>query len=110
MPDEVMALDCSNAFGLNVALARAKPRSPVASAVTVLSLPKTALCAAVKLAYEMLVQTKAMEIGLIPGVLQYASPEVSEQHYNFVRSVRASRRFAHLADIRNRLRSLKNQG
>jgi hypothetical protein len=74
-----------------------------------------ATLARAKLACEMLVQTKAMDapekIGLIPGVLQHASPEVSEQHYNLVRSVQASRRFAaHLADARNRLRSLKNQG
>jgi hypothetical protein len=47
------------------------------------------------------------QIGLIPGVLQHASPEVSEQHYNLARSVRASRRLAaHLADVRNRLRPL----
>jgi hypothetical protein len=51
------------------------------------------------------------EIGLIPGILQHASPEVSEQHYNLARSVHASRRFAaHLAEARNRLRSLKKQG
>ena len=51
------------------------------------------------------------KIGLIPGVLQHASPEVSEQHYNLAHSVQAGRRFAaHLADARNRLRSLKNQG
>ena len=38
------------------------------------------------------------KIGLIPGVLQHASPDVSEQHYNLARSVEASRRFAaHLA-------------
>jgi integrase/recombinase XerD len=43
--------------------------------------------------------------GLVPGVLQHASPEVSEQHYNLARSVEASRRFAtHLYKLRNRLR------
>jgi integrase/recombinase XerD len=47
------------------------------------------------------------KIGLIPGVLQHASPQVSEQHYNLARSVEASRRFAaHLANARNRLRPL----
>jgi hypothetical protein len=51
------------------------------------------------------------KIGLIPGILQHAPPEVSEQHYNLSRSVQASRRFAaHLAEARNRLRSLKNRG
>jgi integrase len=51
------------------------------------------------------------KIGLIPGILQHASPEVSEQHYNLARSVQAGRRFAaHLANERKRLRSLKNRG
>jgi hypothetical protein len=51
------------------------------------------------------------KIGLIPGVLQHASPEPGEQHYNLSRSMQAGRRFAaHLAEARNRLRSLKNQG
>ena len=45
------------------------------------------------------------------GVLQHASPEPGEQHYNLSRSMQAGRRFAaHLAEARNRLRSLKNQG
>jgi integrase len=45
------------------------------------------------------------KIGLIPGVLQHASPEVSEQHYNLARSMQAGRRFAaHLANARDRLR------
>jgi integrase/recombinase XerD len=44
------------------------------------------------------------KIGLIPGVLQHASPEVSESHYNLARSTEAGRRFAaHLAKTRNRL-------
>ena len=47
------------------------------------------------------------KIGLIPGVLQHALPEVSERHYNLARSVRAGRRFAsHLANAKNRLRPL----
>jgi hypothetical protein len=49
------------------------------------------------------------KIGLIPGVLQHASPEVGEKHYNLARSVQAGRRFAkHLADARSRLRPLAN--
>jgi integrase/recombinase XerD len=41
------------------------------------------------------------KIGLIPGVLQHASPDVSERHYNLARSVQASRRFAaYLSKIR----------
>src|SRR5205823_7217657 len=53
------------------------------------------------------------KIGLIPGILQHASPEVGDQHYNLSRSVQASRRFAgHLISERNKLRSLstKRQG
>jgi integrase/recombinase XerD len=53
------------------------------------------------------------KIGLIPGMLQHASPEVSQRHYNLARSVQASRRFAaHIAQARNRLRpvSIKNEG
>jgi hypothetical protein len=49
---------------------------------------------------------------LIPGVLQHASPEVSDQHYNLARSIRAGQRFAaHLATAKNRLRtlSIKNE-
>src|SRR5262249_22876666 len=47
------------------------------------------------------------KIGLIPGVLQHASPDVSDQHYNLARTVQAGRRFAaHLANARNRLRPL----
>jgi integrase/recombinase XerD len=47
------------------------------------------------------------KIGLIPGVLQHAKPDVSEQHYNLARSMQAGRRFAaHLANVRNRLRRL----
>src|SRR5205814_200810 len=47
------------------------------------------------------------KIGLIPGVLQHASPDVSDQHYNLARSMQAGRRFAaHLSNARNRLRPL----
>ena len=46
-------------------------------------------------------------IGLVPGVLQHACHEVSEQHYNLARSVEASRRFAaYLAKTKSRLRSI----
>jgi integrase len=47
------------------------------------------------------------KIGLIPGVLQHASPDVSEQHYNLARSMQAGHRFAaHLSENRNKLRSV----
>jgi hypothetical protein len=47
------------------------------------------------------------KIGLIPGVLQHASPQVSEQHYNLARSAKAGQRFAaHLAKERERLRPI----
>jgi integrase/recombinase XerD len=47
------------------------------------------------------------KIGLIPGVLQHVSPDVSDRHYNLARSMQAGRRFAaHLANVRNRLRPL----
>jgi hypothetical protein len=47
------------------------------------------------------------KIGLIPGVLQHASPDVSEQHYNLARSMQAGRRFAaYLANARRKLRPL----
>ena len=44
------------------------------------------------------------KIGLIPGVLQHASPEViNERHYNLARSMQAGQRFAaHLANARSR--------
>lgn len=46
--------------------------------------------------------------GLIPGILQHASFEVSEQHYNLARTVEASRRFAsHLANTRGKLRPIR---
>lgn len=46
------------------------------------------------------------EVGLIPGVLQHASPDVSERHYNLARSVEASRRFAdHMRQTRGMLRA-----
>lgn len=44
-------------------------------------------------------------IGLIPGVLQHASPDVGDQHYNLARSTMASRRYAvHVSKVRERLR------
>jgi hypothetical protein len=50
------------------------------------------------------------KIGLIPGVLQHASPEVNEGHYNLARSAKAGRRFAaHLAKQRERLRSISRE-
>ncbi len=51
-------------------------------------------------------------VGLIPGVLQHAPPDVG-QHYNLSRSVQAGRRIAaHLANAKNRLRPLatRNEG
>jgi integrase len=39
------------------------------------------------------------KIGLIPGTLQHTSPNVSEQHYNLARSMKASQR--HSAAIAN---------
>ena len=53
------------------------------------------------------------KIGLIPGMLQHASPEPGEQYYNLARSTQAAQRFAeHLAKARNRLRpfSTRNEG
>jgi hypothetical protein len=50
------------------------------------------------------------KIGLIPGLLQHASPEPGEQHYNLARSMQAGQRFAiHLANARSRLRLLANK-
>jgi hypothetical protein len=50
------------------------------------------------------------KIGLIPGVLQHASPEVSGKHYNLARSIKAGQRFAaHLANAKNRLRPFSNR-
>jgi hypothetical protein len=50
------------------------------------------------------------KIGLIPGMLQHTSPEVSERHYNLARTVEASRRVgAHLASMRNRLKPMKKK-
>ena len=47
------------------------------------------------------------KIGLIPGVLQHASPDVSDQHYNLARSMQAGHRFAaHLSQARSKLRSV----
>jgi hypothetical protein len=47
------------------------------------------------------------KIGLIPGMLQHASPDVNERHYNLARSAKAGQRFAaHLAKERERLRPI----
>jgi len=51
-------------------------------------------------------------VGLTPGVLQQASLEMGEQHYNLARSVKATRRFAaYLSKLRDRLRpvSIRNE-
>ena len=55
--------------------------------------------------------TEAPEkIGLLPGILQHASPEVGEQHYNLAQSIEASRRFgSHLAKLRDRLKPIKTK-
>jgi integrase/recombinase XerD len=53
------------------------------------------------------------KIGLIPGVLQHASLEPSEQSYNLARSNQAAQRYAaHLLKTRRRLRPLstRNEG
>ena len=40
------------------------------------------------------------KIGLIPGVLQHANPEVAEQHYNLANSIKAGKRYnATLSDL-----------
>jgi len=50
------------------------------------------------------------KIGLIPGILQHASPDVSDQHYNLARSMQAGHRFAkHLSKARSRLRPLSTR-
>ena len=50
------------------------------------------------------------KVGLIPGALQHASPDVGERHYNLARSVKASRRFAaHVARTRDRLRPISRR-
>ena len=47
-------------------------------------------------------------VGLIPGMLQHASPDVGERIYNLARSVEASRRFAaYVSRTRERLRPLR---
>jgi integrase/recombinase XerD len=49
-------------------------------------------------------------VGLIPGALQHASPEVGERHYNLAGTVEASRRFAaHVARTRDRLRPISRR-
>jgi integrase/recombinase XerD len=51
------------------------------------------------------------QIGILPGVLQHASPDVGQRIYNLSRSVRASQRqAAHLARTRSRLRPIFTKG
>jgi hypothetical protein len=46
------------------------------------------------------------KVGLIPGVLQQANPEVGEQHYNLANAMSASRRYAAtLANLKASLRT-----
>jgi integrase/recombinase XerD len=50
------------------------------------------------------------KVGLISGVLQHASLEVGERHYNLAKSVEASRRVgAHLAKLRLRLKPIRRK-
>lgn len=51
-------------------------------------------------------------VGIIPGVLQHASPDVTDQHYNLARSTAASRRHSEaVSNIRSGLKaSLKERG
>ncbi len=47
------------------------------------------------------------KVGLIPGLLQHASPDPGERFYNLARSMQAGQRFAaHRAKARNRLRQV----
>ena len=56
-------------------------------------------------AHTFLAMEAPERIGLIPGVLQHASPDVAEQHYNLAHSTMASRRYAaHVSNVRERLR------
>jgi integrase len=51
------------------------------------------------------------QIGLIPGVLQHASTEVSERYYNLANAIKASQRLArHRASVKNGLRLLAKKG
>lgn len=53
------------------------------------------------------------QIGLIPGVLQHASPEIAERHYNLANAIKASQRVAqHRASLKKglRLRAIKDNG
>jgi hypothetical protein len=46
------------------------------------------------------------KIGLIPGVLQQAGPEVGEQHYNLANAMKASSRYADtMASLKKNLRA-----
>ncbi len=47
------------------------------------------------------------QIGLIPGVLQHASAEIGERHYNLANAIKASQRFAqHRSSTKDWLRLL----
>ncbi|MBN9023311.1 MAG: site-specific integrase [Rhizobiales bacterium] len=49
------------------------------------------------------------KVGLIPGVLQHAGPEVGEQHYNFANAMKASVRYADtMAGLKAKLRAKKS--
>ena len=50
------------------------------------------------------------KIGLIPSLLQHASAEIGERHYNLAHAIKASQRFAqHRASIKNRLRLIATE-
>ena len=50
------------------------------------------------------------QIGLIPSLLQHASAEIGERHYNLANAIKASQRFAqHRASIKNRLRLIATE-
>ena len=48
------------------------------------------------------------KVGLIPGILQHATPETGDRHYNLARSAAASRRHsAIVAELRAKLRRVR---
>ena len=58
-----------------------------------------------------LAMTEPTQVGLIPGLLQHASPEVGEKHYNLARSVDAGRRLnTHISQMRASLRRRRTRG
>jgi hypothetical protein len=47
------------------------------------------------------------QVGLVPGLLQHASTEVGEKHYNLANAISANQRFARQrAATKNRLKPL----